>query len=289
MDGFIIINKDKGLTSYDICHKLKRILGTKHVGHTGTLDPDATGVLVVAFNKATKLMKLLEEHSKEYTTTVLFGKSSDTLDITGKILEDVVCDINYNELIIAIDKIKSYTEQVPPMYSAIKVNGQKMYDLARQNKTVDLPPRPITINKIDILSDLYDINGYKAIDLHIDVSKGFYVRSFCRDLGMLLGVPSLMYSLQRDRSGVFDIKDSCKLDDDVVNHILGIEDVFKDLEILNVNDFEAKLCLNGVVFDERQIKTDKPFRIYHNDKLIAIYEPVDTYKYKPVVLFKGEE
>ncbi len=289
MDGFIIINKGKGLTSYDVCHKLKRILETKHVGHTGTLDPDATGVLVVAFNRATKLMKLLEEHSKEYTTTVLFGKSSDTLDITGSIIDDIKCDINKSDLLKAIDIIKDYKDQVPPMYSAIKVNGQKMYDLARQNKTINLPPRPIEINRIDILSDIYDIDGYKAIDLHIDVSKGFYVRSFCRDLGAILGVPSLMYSLQRDRSGIFDIKDSCTLDDNVLEHILTIEDVFSNLEILRVNDFEAKLCMNGVVFDERQIKTDKPFRIYHNDKLIAIYEPVDTYKYKPVVLFKGEE
>ena len=285
MDGFLIINKDKGITSFGVCNKIKRITNTKHVGHTGTLDPNTTGVLVVTLGKACKTLSLLLEHKKEYKTTILFGKSSDSLDITGNILEDRRVDINKEELLKAISLISKRKTQVPPMFSAIKVDGKKMYDLARKGESIDLLPRDVYINSYKVLSDLYLIDGYYAIDIYLNTSKGFYVRSFARDLGLELKVPSLMYSLDRLSSGDFRIEDSVKLDDlDILNHIISIEDVFKDLEKLEVNDYFAHLASNGVVLDSRQIKTDKPFLVYNKGKLIAIYAPVDVYRYKPVII-----
>lgn len=285
MDGFLIINKDKGITSFGVCNKIKKITNTKHVGHTGTLDPNTTGVLVVTLGKACKTLPLLLEHKKEYKTTILFGKSSDSLDITGNILEDRRVDINKEELLKTISEISKRKTQVPPMFSAIKVDGKKMYDLARKGESVDLLPRDVYINSYKVLSDLYLIDGYYAIDIYLNTSKGFYVRSFARDLGLELKVPSLMYSLDRLSSGDFRIEDSVKLDDlDILNHIISIEDVFKDLEKLEVNDYFAHLAFNGVVLDSRQIKTDKPFLVYNKGKLIAIYAPVDVYKYKPVII-----
>lgn len=287
MDSFIVINKPKGLTSHDVCNRLKRIFNTSHIGHTGTLDPNTTGVLVVAINKACKLMPLLIEHDKEYNTTVLFGKSSDTLDITGNILEDKKCDIDLNSLDKAILELSEQKYQLPPKYSSIKVNGKKLYEYARAGKEVEIAKRAVTIYDLRRTSNIYEIDGYKCVNLYMKVSKGFYVRSLCRDLGQLLDVPSLMLDLDRESSGAF-IKDmAVSIDDpDILNKTISIEEVFSDLESLTVNDYMKKLILNGVVLDERQIKTDKPFKVYNNDKLIAIYDIYKEYKYKPVVLFK---
>ena len=285
MDGFLIINKDKGITSFGVCNKLKKITNTKHVGHTGTLDPNTTGVLVVLLGKACKTLPLIIEHTKEYKTTILFGKSSDTLDSSGKILEDRFVDISKDELLNAIDKVSKYSEQVPPMFSAIKVDGKKMYSLAREGLEIELKPRKVCVNSYKVLSDIYDLDGYKAIDLYLNTTKGFYVRSFIRDVAQILGVPALMQELERISSGNFNIKDSNKLDSpNLLDHIIPIEEVFKNLDKLEVKDYLVPLVKNGVVLDERQIVTDKPFLVYNRGTLLAIYDVVMTNKYKPVVI-----
>ena len=282
MDGFFIVNKPKGITSFGVCNKIKHLTGEKHVGHTGTLDPDTTGVLVVGVGKACKLMSLLNEHDKEYETTIMLGKSSDTLDISGNILEDVKTNISNDNILNAIDSLSKKESQVPPMYSAIKVNGKKMYELAREGKSVELKERNVKIYSYDV-KKIYEIDGYQAIDIRISVSKGFYVRSFARDLGEILGVPSLMYELKRISAGEYNINDSILLDNIKVEDLISIDLMF-DFEKLYVNDFIAKLAKNGVAFDERQIITDKPFKIFNNNSLIAIYEPVGDKKYKPIVI-----
>lgn len=288
MDGFLIINKDKGITSFGVCNKLKHLTNTKHVGHTGTLDPNTTGVLVVTLGQACKTLPLLIEHTKEYKTTILFGKRTDTLDICGKVIADSNKEISNEDIFKAIDDVSKYKKQVPPMFSAIKKDGVKMYDLARKGEEIALEARNVTVNSYKILSDVYEIEGYKAIDVYLNTSKGYYVRSFARDLGDLLGVPSLMYSLERLSSGQFRIENSVKLDNpDILNHLISIEDVFKDLPRLSVDDYTAHLAENGVVLDERQIKTEEAFLIYNKNKLIAIYKPVDKYKYKPVIILRG--
>lgn len=283
MNGFLLINKEKGITSFGVCNKIKHIFNEPHVGHTGTLDPDTTGVLVIALGKACKLMPLLNEHDKSYKTTILFGKSTNTLDISGEVLKDIKCDISKEALNKALEELKNRTKQKPPMFSAIKKNGIKMYDLARKGIEVELEARDIKIYDYKA-SDIYDIDGYKAVDILLDVSKGFYVRSYARDLGEILGVPSLMYSLCRTSAGDFKIEKCVNLCDATDNSVLSIDDVFNDLEVLNVNDYIAHLAKNGVTLDERQIKTNKPFKVKHDNKLVAIYSPVSEYKYKPIVI-----
>ncbi len=285
MDGFLIINKEKGITSFGVCNKIKKITNTKHVGHTGTLDPNTTGVLVVSLGKACKTLELLKEHTKEYKTTILFGKTSDTLDICGNILESRPTNINIKDVLSAIDIVSKKQTQVPPMFSAIKKNGVKMYELARLGQTVELEERDVHINNYKILSDIYLIDGYQAIDVYLNTTKGFYVRSFVRDVADVLKTYALMYNLERISSGQFNIRESVSLNDARLDaHIISIEEVFKNLDKIEVNDFMAKLVLNGVVLDERQIKTDKEFLVYNNDKLIAIYKPYEEYKYKAVVI-----
>ena len=265
-----------------MCNEIKHITGEKHVGHTGTLDPDTTGVLVVGVGKACKLMSLLNEHDKEYETIILLGKSSDTLDISGTIIDDYKTNISNDDIFNAVDALSKKEEQIPPMYSAIKINGKKMYELAREGKNIELKERNVKVYYYKI-KKIFNIDGYQAIDIIIKVSKGFYVRSFARDLGKILGVPSLMYELVRTSAGDFDIRDSIKLEDININDIISIDSMF-DFEKLYANDFIAKLAKNGVTFDERQIITDKPFKIYNNNELIAIYEPVGNNKYKPIVI-----
>ena len=145
MDGFYIINKPKGITSFGVCNEIKHITGEKHVGHTGTLDPDTTGVLVVGVGKACKLMSLLNEHDKEYETIILLGKSSDTLDISGTIIDDYKTNISNDDIFNAVDALSKKEEQIPPMYSAIKINGKKMYELAREGKNIELKERNVKV------------------------------------------------------------------------------------------------------------------------------------------------
>lgn len=281
MDGFLIINKPKGITSFGVCNKIKHLFNERHVGHTGTLDPDTTGVLVIGLGKACKLMSLLNEHDKEYQTTIMLGKSSDTLDISGNIIEDNVTNISDDDIKNALFELSKRESQIPPMYSAIKVNGKKMYELAREGKQVDLKPRDIKIYNYELI-DIKRIDGYQAIDIKLSVSKGFYVRSYARDLGEILNVPSLMFLLDRLSAGDYKKSDSIDLDDIKEKDIISIENMF-DFKKIEVNDYMARLVKNGIYLDERQIITNECFKVYNNSKLIAIYEPFEG-KYRPLVI-----
>ena len=286
MNGFFLVDKPEGKTSSNVVLNIKRKLNLKKCGHNGTLDPNTTGLMVVGCNEATKLMKFINEHDKAYITTIVFGYDSNTLDIYGNITEDFKMDFSNTDLEEALEKIKEQTKQIPPMVSAIKVDGKKLYELERKNINVDIEARDIKIYGITKLSDLKEVDGHLEIDLIINCSKGFYVRSFARDLGAMLGGKAIMKKLRRIRSGNFNIENSIPLDEISYKHLISIEEMFPDFDRLNVNDYIAKLALNGVVFDERQIKTDKPFYVIHKNEIIAIYEPVDEFKYKPVIIFK---
>ena len=242
--------------------------------------------MVVGCNEATKLMKFINEHDKAYITTIVFGFDSNTLDVYGNITEELNMTFTDEELDKALNEIKLMTKQIPPMVSAIKVDGKKLYELERKNIEVELQARDIKIYNITKLTNLRKVDGHLEVDLIIDCSKGFYVRSFARDLGILLGGKAIMKKLRRIRSGKFNIQNSVILDEVSQDNLISIEEMFPEFDRLNVNDYIAKLALNGVVFDERQIKTDKPFYVIHKDEIIAIYEPIDQYKYKPVVIFK---
>ena len=285
MDGFFIIDKPKGITSQGVVAKIKKQFQLKRCGHTGTLDPDATGVLVVACGTATKLIRFLEEKKKKYFTTVVFGYDSNTLDIYGQIAQDIDMNFTIEELNQALEVLKKQTEQLPPMVSAIKVNGKKLYEYERKNQKVEVKKRPVAIYDLVKKSPLRHVENHLEIDIEITCSKGFYVRSFARDLGELLGGCAILKELRRLQSGDFLIENAVLLEDLDKKHLLSIEDIF-DYEVLEVNSFVANLARNGVVLDERQIKTTEPFYIQYNRDIIAIYEPVGEFQYKPVVICK---
>ena len=285
MNGFLIIDKPKGLTSLSVCNKIKYKLGLKKAGHSGTLDPNATGVLVVACNSATKLIKLINEHDKEYIATIVFGYDSNTLDMDGEITKDYKMDINIDELKVAVDSLSKITEQIPPMTSAIKVNGKKLYEYQRRDIEVELKPRPVKIHESEIVSDLRYVDGHYEIDIRLNVSKGFYVRSYAHDLGRLLGGDAIIKELRRTKAGCFNINMAKPLDDIILDDIIPI-DIFFDFPRVEVNDYISGLVKNGVTLDNRQTDLKEPFYVCNNGKIIAIYEYIMENKYKPILIFK---
>lgn len=282
MDGFIIVNKPKDMTSHAVCNKIRSIMHTKKVGHSGTLDPLATGVLVVAVGKATKLINYLENQDKTYVAEALFGIQTDSYDILGNVLnKDDLSNPTDSEIDTQLEILKGSETQIPPIYSAIKVNGKKLYDYAKNGETVEILPRKIKIHSLKRVSNIID----KKVSIEVSANKGFYVRSLINDLGTMLNTYAVMSNLIRTKAGKYDISISQTLEEIKENGpiIHSIEDTFSHLKRIDVNDYMAKLVLNGVILDERQFNLNEMFKIYHNDKLIAIYEPFDDKKYKLVI------
>jgi len=288
MDGFLIVDKPKGITSQSACSKIKYLLGEKKVGHAGTLDPNATGVMVIALGKATKALKLIESDSKSYVARILFGITTDTLDICGNILDKKDMIFSLHDLVASLEKIKKQETQIPPLTSAIKVDGKKLYEYQREGKDVNVLPRKVTLNSYKIVSDLERVDNHFEISIFVDVSKGYYVRSFARDLGKLLGGYAILKDLRRVRSGNSKIEDAIKL------NLVKKEDIipifsFLNLKRVNVKDYLIPLVKNGITLDNRQTNLNEPFYVDSSLGILAIYEPKGNGVYKPVILFGGED
>ena len=208
-NGIIIIDKPAGWTSMDVCAKLRGILHEKRVGHAGTLDPMATGVLPVFVGQATKAVSFAENGRKVYETVLLLGRVTDTQDTTGETLEERAVTVTADDVRAALPRFLGEIEQIPPMYSAIKVNGQKLYDLARQGKEVARKPRRITIYDLALTEELG--NGQYA--LRVECSKGTYIRTLCHDLGQALGCGGCMAALRRTEASGFCIGEAVTLED----------------------------------------------------------------------------
>ena len=209
-NGIIIINKEKGFTSFDVVAKLRKIFNQKKIGHTGTLDPDATGVLPVCLGKATKVCDLLTDKSKTYVCTLKLGITTDTEDLSGQILSDHTKEaslLSEEEVRSAILSFLGSSSQVPPMYSALKINGKKLYELAREGKVIERKARPITISEIKITSSYQDCE----ISFEVSCSKGTYIRSLCRDIGERLRVGGAMKELTRVRVATFTLDQALTL------------------------------------------------------------------------------
>lgn len=287
MDGFFNIYKEKGYTSFDVCNKIKHMFHEKKVGHTGTLDPNAVGVMQIACGKATKLLPLLEDHYKIYEPTIHFGILTDTLDPEGKIIkEENVPKFTIEDVLSKLEILKSRTTQLPPLYSAIKVNGKKLYEYARENKEVEIKERPVKIYELGVISDLYYEDGYLALKLKMKVSKGFYVRSLVRDLAAELGTIGIMSDLVRIQTGDFDINNAKKLSEVNESDLISVEEVFKKYPRFNAKPYLVPLIKNGIMLDERQMTCDTPFSVYFEGKLIAIYAPLKDKYYR--VQYFGE-
>lgn len=251
MQGILIINKPKGFTSQDVVSKVKKILNIKKAGHTGTLDPLATGVLPVLLGNYTKLSKYLIEHDKTYIAKVKLGKKSDTGDSEGNVVETQEVDLkNISEENVK-NVLKSFLgkqKQIPPMYSAIKIDGKKLYEYAREGKKVDVKPRDIEIYDIKLLS----INELE-VEFEVSCSKGTYIRSLCEDIAQKLGTIGYMSSLNRILVDRFSIEEAIdfetleKMKDNVENKLITMEDVFSSLDKIKLNNRKKELFLNGVM------------------------------------------
>ena len=272
MDGIIVINKDVGPTSRDIVNLISKKFNTKKVGHTGTLDPGASGVLVVCIGKALKVAELFSNDDKEYVAGVTLGLEYDTIDLYGKLLKEEIVDIPKDEIVKVINSFKGTYLQEVPLFSAVKVNGRKLYQYARSGQKVKLPSKEVTIKEIELVSDILYNDGKISFKIRCVVSKGTYIRSLVRDIGKRLGTVAVMNSLIRTRQGIFEISDSYKIGkiiDDKYKTI-SIREAFPNIRVIKVDDKIAFKIRNGVILDNL-FDDDMAFVTDNNDKLIALY------------------
>lgn len=283
INGVINIYKERGFTSHDVVAKLRGILKQKKIGHTGTLDPDAEGVLPVCLGKGTRLCDMLTDHSKVYEAVLLLGQSTDTQDVSGTVLQKASVEVSEEEVREAIMSFVGPYDQIPPMYSALKVNGQKLCDLARAGKEVERKARPVEIYEIQI-EKIY----LPRVRMTVSCSKGTYIRTLCYDIGEKLKCHGCMESLLRTRVGQFQLKDSLTLaqvetyrDENRVSEIvMPVDQVFSDCPALKLTKEAAKLGYNGNPFSSTQALTedgqtvDKSLEISLNSgKWFRVYDP----------------
>lgn len=282
MNGVLVINKPKKVTSRDVVNEICRIFNTKKVGHTGTLDPIATGVLVICIGKATKLVELLTCNDKEYIASVKIGILTDTLDVTGKVIKKQDNKISKEELEKVLNTFIGKYNQEVPLYSAVKINGKKLYEYARNNENVELPKRKVEIKKIELLSFNKDSYSFK-----VTVSKGTYIRSLIKDINDKLGIIGTMSSLIRIRQGKFKIEDSYTIED-IINgnfKLIHLRDVLKDTNCVIINDNLFNIIKNGGLI--KNIYNKEMVTFLHNNNVVAIYKiyEKDKTKMKPYKMF----
>ena len=287
MDNIIVVNKDKDYTSRDVVNVIGKIFNTKKVGHTGTLDPLATGVLIVCMNKALKVVDLITASNKEYIAKVVLGIDTDTLDITGNIINECKTNVSVDMVKSVLNSFVGKSIQEVPKYSAVKVNGKKLYEYARNGIDVELPKREIQIFDIELISDIDIIDGHQEFSFRVKVSKGTYIRSLIRDIGIKLGYFACMKELIRTKQGKFSIDESYTLND-IKNgnyKLLNIKDVI-DIEKVIVSDDMLFKIKNGMILDKFFI-SDKALILDNNGNEIGIYKTYDkdSNKVKPDKIF----
>ena len=273
MDGIINVYKEAGFTSHDVVAKMRGILRQKKIGHTGTLDPDATGVLPVCLGSATKLCDMLTDRDKEYEAVMQLGISTDTQDLSGEVLEERPVTVTEEEVRNAIRSFIGDYDQIPPMYSALKVNGKKLYEYARKGEEVEIKPRSVNISDLKILN--YDQEN-RILELYIKCSKGTYIRSIAHDLGKNLRCFGHLIKLVRVKAGDFEVKNSVKLED-----LTNTEEVKKhliyplkklDYQTYELNTKELELVSHGMQIFARTSLQNGIVILTNNNKLIAIAE-----------------
>ena len=288
MDGIILIDKPKNVTSRDVVNQVIKKLNTKKVGHTGTLDPLATGVLVICVGKATKLVNYLTAKDKEYIASVSLGVLTDTLDITGNIIKEDIVNITDAEIKTAINKMKKTYLQEVPIYSAVKINGKKLYEYAREGLSVSLPKKEVSIYDIELVSDITRINNCVNFTIKCKVSKGTYIRSLINDLALSLNTIGIMTDLRRIKQGNF-LLDNC-LDISNINSkcIIPVINVLDDIYKVKVDDVLKKNILNGKIIYNKYNNNRVAF-IDNCDKVLAIYKTYekDNKMLKPEIMLGG--
>ena len=267
MDGILVIDKPVGCTSFDVVTQVKKVYHTQKVGHCGTLDPDASGVLIVCMNRATKILQFLQAQKKAYIATLSLGKSTDTYDASGRIIEEkAFLGVDQERVQETLASFLGDSMQRPPIYSAIKVHGKKLYEYARNEETITIEPRAIYIEDIQLLS----IKDH-LIEFEVHCSKGTYIRSLCVDIASQLGYPGHMCALRRIQSGMFTIDQAQSLEDILKGQgrLLSIEEALKDEAELVVED-------EKIIYHGKKIKSDLDHRVLIKNKqgkALAMYGP----------------
>lgn len=285
MNGVLNVYKEQGFTSHDVVAKLRGILKIKKIGHTGTLDPDAVGVLPVCIGKGTKLCDLITDWSKTYEAVMLLGTTTDTLDTSGTILSQSEVTVSEMDVLRACNEFVGKYEQIPPMYSALKYNGQKLYELARKGIVIERKPRIVNINSLRV-NDINLADSQKTVTITVDCSKGTYIRSLCDDIGKKLGCGACMMKLTRTRVGDFQLDDTLTLNQisalvlkgEIEERIVPVDDIFRDYESITLPEEYANYLHNGNKIVAGQLPDDiivnegSRYRVYDSDNIfIGIY------------------
>ncbi len=298
--GITTIFKEEGFTSHDVVAKMRGICGQKKIGHTGTLDPMATGVLPVCLGNATKLCDMLADRDKEYVAELLLGVETDTQDITGKVQAEHPVDAGQEDVRQAAASFVGEYQQIPPMYSALKVQGKKLYELARAGKEVERRPRPVTIYELEILEYALPVVRFRAV-----CSKGTYIRTLAADIGAALGCGGTMKSLQRTRVGEFRLEEARTLGEiqklrdggQLSAVVRPVDSVFSNCPALHIREDCCRLLDNGNAFDAAQTRErelhapGRWVRVYRSDERFAgvyAWEP-ERKRYRPVKMFLEKE
>lgn len=260
MDGIVIVDKPQDWTSQDVTARLRRVFNTRRIGHGGTLDPMATGVLPVFVGRATRGVEFFEHAEKTYETVLRLGLTTDTEDITGTVLTETKVSVTEEQIAQTLEAFRGEIMQIPPMYSALKVNGQKLCDLARKGKTVERQPRPITIHELTLLE-----RGENTLRLRVRCSKGTYIRTLCKDIGEALGCGGCMEALRRVSAGEYTIDEAVPLQElldteSPGNYLRDVDTMFRNYPAVTLTPNQEKRCRNGNPFS---VKMDEgTYRAY---------------------------
>ena len=272
MDGIVLINKEKNCTSRDVVNQVSKILKTKKIGHTGTLDPIATGVLVLCIGKATKLVEVITSYDKEYEAEVILGIKTDTKDITGKILKEEKAIISKENIEECLKKMIGTYNQTVPIYSAVKINGKKLYEYARNNEEIELPKRKVTIKELKLISDITYEKEKTKFKIKCHVSKGTYIRSLIEDIATNLNTIGTMENLKRTKQGNFQIANANTIKDIENNKfkIYPIEEILEKFYKIEMTDDLYFKIKNGSIIKNNYNHDIVAFT--KNNKVIAIYK-----------------
>ena len=276
MDGLLVVDKPSGFTSHDVVAKLRKIYGQRRVGHAGTLDPDATGVLLVGLGRVTRLLRFLQVAGKEYRADVRFGVATSTLDAAGEVLDRQEMPLGREQVEQAAKRFVGDIEQVPPMVSAIKVGGRRLHDLARRGEEVERAPRPVRIDRLEV--EAFEPGPYPMATLFVACGSGTYVRTLAADLGTALGGCAHVETLRRLRVGTFGLDDAVTLEAIEADPVAAVRrpaDAVRDLEVLAVDAESERAIRHGMTFPSGALGESGPgpFAVVGNDaELLAVYE-----------------
>ena len=285
------MNKPKGKTSHDVVNLVRRSLGIKRVGHTGTLDPNATGVLPICVGRATKFADTIMTGDKIYRAVLHLGITTDTQDITGTMIEEKPVSVTQAQVLTAINTYKGHIEQIPPMYSAIKINGQKLYDLARQGQTVERKARPVTIH------DIYEVHFISETTLSMTVhcTSGTYIRTLCHDIGHDLGTGGCMGELTRLKASCFTLDNAINIEDleQYQQHLIPVETLLMQYQTVIAKPSAEKYLINGnpislYLTNASRLTPNQEVKLYnHANRFYGLYKYIETEKKLKTIVYLG--